>query len=96
MSRASEQNLADLHGELAKELTTRIKEGEKKIELVDCEGTVKEHEIMLPVGANVLSVARQFLKDNHIEAAGESKPLDNLVNSLPFDEEENTADGTFN
>jgi len=88
MSKASEQALDALHGALANELSTRIKEGEKKIELVDCDGHVQEHEVTLPVGANILSVARQFLKDNHVEAGAQSQAIADLVDSLPFDEEE--------
>ena len=98
MSRkATEDALDSLHGQLARELTDRIKNGEKKIELVDCEGEVVEHETRFPAGANVLSVARQFLKDNHIEAGMENKPLNDLVDSLPFDEEsEEEASGSIN
>jgi len=92
MSRkATEDKLNDLHGALAHELTDRIKNGEKKIELVDCDGEVVEHVVKLPVAANTLSVARQFLKDNHIEAGPENKPLGDLVDSLPFDEQEDTS-----
>ena len=94
--KATEAALASLHGILADELADRIKNGEKKIELVDCEGTVVEHEIKLPAGANVLSVARQFLKDNHIEAGPANEKLADLVNSLPFDGEQETTDGPFN
>jgi hypothetical protein len=95
--KATEDKLNELHGALAKELTTRITKGEAKIELVDCEGEVKEHKVMLPVGANTLSVARQFLKDNHIESGPENKPLADLVDSLPFDEEEEEgASGSVN
>jgi hypothetical protein len=52
---------------------------------------VVEHETKFPVAANTLSVARQFLKDNHIEAGPENKPLGDLVDSLPFDEQEDTS-----
>jgi len=90
MSKATEDALNSLHGSLATELTDRIKNGEKKIELVDCDGHVQEHEVRLPAGANVLSVARQFLKDNHVEAGPENKELADLVDSLPFDEKEGT------
>ncbi len=86
MSKATEDSLDSLHGQLARELTDRIKNGEKKIELIDCDGMVQEHEVRVPAGANVLSVARQFLKDNHIEAGTNSKPLADLVDSLPFEE----------
>ena len=86
--KATEDKLNELHGALAQELTDRIKNGEKKIELVDCDGEVVEHEVKFPVAANTLSVARQFLKDNHIEAGSDSKPLGDLVDSLPFDDNE--------
>jgi hypothetical protein len=95
--KASEDALASLHGALANELAYRIKNGEKKIELVDCDGIAVEHETKLPVGANVLSVARQFLKDNHIEAGIENKELADLVDTLPFDEEqEQVSNGKVN
>jgi hypothetical protein len=88
MAKATEDKLNTLHGALAEELTDRIKNGETKLELVDCDGEVKEVEVKFPVAANTLSVARQFLKDNHIEAGPENKPLGDLVDSLPFDEKE--------
>ena len=88
--KASEEQLAELHGALAEELTKRITKGETKIELVDCDGMVKEQEIVQPVTAPTLSVARQFLKDNHIESdpANDSK-LGDLVDTLPFVGENN-------
>jgi hypothetical protein len=87
-NKATEDKLDSLHGALAQELTTRIKDGDKVVELIDCDGHVQEHEKTVPVGANILSVARQFLKDNHIEAGADNKPLADLVDSLPFDEAE--------
>jgi len=95
MSKATEEALDNLHGELARELTKRITKGEERIELVDCDGHVKEHTVMHPVGAPTLSVARQFLKDNHVEADPENnKEFGDLVDKLPFIEEA-LKDGTF-
>ena len=97
MSKATEESLDKLHGELAKELTKRITKGEARVELIDCDGTVKEHTVMHPVGAPTLSVARQFLKDNHVEAnPNTNKEFGDLVDKLPFDEVEEKRSGTFN
>jgi hypothetical protein len=85
--KATEKELASLHGELAKELTKRIKGGDTRIELIDLDGAVTPKEFKEPVGANILSVARQFLKDNHIEAGLDTPEMADLVNSLPFDDE---------
>ena len=86
--KATEAALASLHSALADELADRIKNGESKIDLVDCEGTVVEHVTKIPAGASTLSVARQFLKDNHIEAGiRDSQPMADLVDSLPFDDD---------
>ena len=39
--------------------------------------------------ASILNVARQFLKDNNIEAIPvEDSPLKSLIDELPFDDEE--------
>ena len=86
--KATEAALASLHGILADELADRIKHGEKKIDLIDCEGTVTEHELRIPAGASTLSVASQFLKDNHIEAGIKDSPqMADLVDTLPFNED---------
>ena len=46
------------------------------------------------VTAADLNVARQFLKDNHIEASAEpGSPLDDLRRDLPFADADSIADG---
>lgn len=58
--------LQALHGQLAKTLLDKIKDG--------------------TATAADLSVARQFLKDNGIDALpNENTPLRNLADQLPFD-----------
>lgn len=79
MSKASEDALSDLHASLANVLKTAI-------------GQV-DPETGLPP-ANILSVARQFLKDNFITADAGSKtsPLGQLVAGMPqFDEDGNVV-----
>ena len=89
MNKATEESLDKLHGSLAKELTERITKGEARIELINCDGEVQEHIVMHPVGAPTLSVARQFLKDNHVEADAETNSdFGDLVDSLPFNDKE--------
>lgn len=65
MTKATEEALDALHGQLAKSLKDRIADGSAT--------------------AADLSVARQFLKDNGIDAVPKKgSPLDDLKNSLPF------------
>lgn len=94
MTQASDKELGDLHGSLAKVLADAIKDGEyllnKEGDLVlDPDGV----PIRKPAPASVLSVARQFLKDNHMEAQAGNKDmsaidqaLDDMKN-MPFDGE---------
>jgi hypothetical protein len=71
-----------LHEVLAKSLADAITEG---VPVKDDEtGTVYK----APAPAALLSVARQFLKDNNIEAvATPDSPVGRLANSLPFEGE---------
>lgn len=78
MNKADEKELAGLHGELAKVLKEAITK-----EYVDEAGQP------MPPPAAILNVARQFLKDNKIEAVSvEGSPLHNLAD-LPVFEDDN-------
>lgn len=80
MNKADEKELAGLHGELAKVLKEAITK-----EYVDEAGQP------MPPPAAILNVARQFLKDNKIEAVSvEGSPLHNLAD-LPVFEDENVV-----
>lgn len=80
MNKADEKELASLHGELAKVLKEAIVK-----EYVDEAGQP------MPPPAAILNVARQFLKDNKIEAVSvEGSPLHNLAD-LPVFEDENVV-----
>lgn len=86
---ATESELASLHRQLAKELTERITEGDYEVALTEDEdGNVIENRVKKPVSPALLNTARQFLKDNNIEASPDSKEMGDLVDSLPFDEHE--------
>ena len=74
MSRATDDLLALLHGELASEFLRRIKDG--------------------TATAADLSAARQFLKDNGVDAVPrQGSPMGDLIQNLPF---EATNDPSFN
>lgn len=69
--KATEDSLATLHMTLAEVLTTKINAASEE---GDSKGL-----------AALLNVARQFLKDNGIEAdLNPGTPMSNLVESLPF------------
>lgn len=88
---ASEKELGNLHGVLAQELADRIKDGEKEIVFTeDDEGNVIENVVRKPAPSAILNVARQFLKDNNIEATRDNEQIKELVDGLPFEEEEDT------
>lgn len=76
MSKASEKALGDLHAQLA----TVLKEG---LSVRDEEGKLN---------TALLSIARQFLKDNHIEVASgvNEGPLHGLAGLPVFDEDSTT------
>lgn len=78
MSRATTGKLAELHKKLAEVLLECIEETAKD-----------ENGNTIPPSPAMLNVARQFLKDNKIEAiAVKGSALDGLSNALPeFDEE---------
>lgn len=74
MSKATDELLDLLHGELAKEFLRRIKDG--------------------TATAADLSAARQFLKDNGIDAIPkQGSPMNDLIQNLPF---EATEDPVYN
>jgi hypothetical protein len=81
MNKADEKALAGLHGKLADVLKEALDQ-----EYIDPDTGAK-----LPPPAAILNVARQFLKDNKIEAvAAEGSPLHNLAD-LPVFEDENVV-----
>jgi hypothetical protein len=81
MNKADEKELAGLHGQLAKVLKDAISQ-----DYLDPDTGEK-----LPPPAAILNVARQFLKDNKIEAVSvEGSPLHSLAD-LPVFEDENVV-----
>jgi hypothetical protein len=89
MSKADEQSLSGLHGKLAEVLTAAISEG---VPLMLNDGTPildKDGQpIRAPAPAAILNVARQFLKDNKIEAiAAQGSPLHSLADLPVFDDD---------
>lgn len=80
MNKADEKALGSLHGKLAEVLKEALEQ-----DYADPETGAK-----LPPPAAILNVARQFLKDNKIEAiAAQGSPLANLANLPVFDEDDN-------
>lgn len=77
MSRASDNFLANLHSMIAEEFARQLKEGTR---VPTKDGFV---ETISPTPA-LLNAARQFLKDNHIEATGgdEDSALNRLAKSM--------------
>lgn len=82
MSKADEKALESLHGQLANVLSEALRK-----EYVD-----PDTGETLPPPAALLNVARQFLKDNKIEAlAVQDSPLARLSDLPVFDEDENVV-----
>ena len=78
MNKADEKSLSGLHGKLAEVLKEALNQ-----EYLDPETGNK-----LPPPAAILNVARQFLKDNKIEAiAAAGSPLHSLADLPVFDDE---------
>lgn len=78
MNNATKEAMGALHGALANTLTDMLTKGETT---VDKDGEV----VTLPPSAATLSVIRQFLKDNGIEAlATPGSPIASLASALPF------------
>lgn len=89
MNKADEKSLSGLHGKLAEVLTAAISEG---IMARDKDGNViVDHDgqpMRDPAPAAILNVARQFLKDNKIEAiAAQGSPLHSLADLPVFDDD---------
>lgn len=92
MGKATELKLGDLHGDLAVELSKRIREGEIEVVMTeDDDGTVVQNEVKKPCASAILNVARQFLKDNGIEADPGDEVMNDLVDELPFSESEDNS-----
>lgn len=80
MNKADEKALGTLHGKLAEVLKEALEQ-----DYSDPETGQK-----LPPPAAILNVARQFLKDNKIEAvAAQGSPLAGLADLPVFDEDDN-------
>lgn len=78
MNKADEKALGSLHGKLADVLRDAISQ-----DYIDPDTGLK-----LPPPAAILNVARQFLKDNKIEAlAAEGSPLAGLADLPVFDDD---------
>lgn len=82
MSKASDKELSELHGALAATLADAIREGEivttKDGEPIEVDGKL----LKKPAAASLLSVARQFLKDNHIESGMGNKDMNALEQAM--------------
>lgn len=77
-NKADEQSLGELHGTLASVLKNAL---EPQYD--------PETGAQLPPNAAILNVARQFLKDNKIEAiAAQGSPLAGLADLPVFDEDD--------
>lgn len=77
MNKADEQALGSLHGKLAEVLKDALSQS-----YLDDQGNPA------PPPAAILNVARQFLKDNKIEAvAAQGSPLHDLADLPVFDED---------
>jgi hypothetical protein len=82
MNKADEKALGSLHGKLADVLR----------EALEQDYTDPDTGSKLPPPAAILNVARQFLKDNKIEAiAAQGSPLAGLADLPVFDEDENVV-----
>lgn len=73
----SSKALQDLHSELAKVLSKAIREGISVKD--DTTGQVSKE----PAPAAILNVARQFLKDNNIQATEDNPDIKGIVEGLP-------------
>lgn len=77
MSKASEEALAELHSLLAKALTGIIKDG---VTITDKDG----NPVKVSAPANYFKEAREFLKDNGVEALPTAPTVKGLADALPF------------
>lgn len=78
LNKADEKALGSLHGKLAEVLTEALSQ----------EYTDPDSGLPVPPPAAILNVARQFLKDNKIEAiAAQGSPLGDLSDLPVFDDD---------
>jgi hypothetical protein len=82
---ATEEQLSELHAELARQLKEAI-QGEPVV--------VDDVVVGKKYNAAALREARQFLTDNNITATLDSKPLKNLVDALPSFEDDPAYEST--
>lgn len=93
MKKADDKELGSLHGALAQTLAAAIREGEPAFTKDGEPITLDGKQVYKPVGASLLSVARQFLKDNRIEAGlgnKDTSALEQAMNdmqNMPYDGE---------
>ena len=74
----SEEELNELHGQLGRTLKNIILGGEV---VIDKQG----NPVSLTPSPALLNVARQFLKDNNVQAKADKNPyLGELLDDLPF------------
>lgn len=73
---ANEKKLVDLHSMLAEEFLTQIQDGEVEISEITGE------EVRKPPSAALLSAARQFLRDNHIDTNASKLTKDSTIVKL--------------
>ncbi len=77
LRKAGEEFMADIHAELAQELSRQMREG---TEIVDKKGRVTK---VAPTPA-LLNVIRQFLRDNGVQSKPEmNTDVGELLNNLP-------------
>lgn len=86
MSKASQAAMAELHALLAKALTSIVKDG---VTMLDRQG----NEVKVAAPASYFKEAREFLKDNGVEALPTANQgLKDLAASLPFPSPEDIED----
>lgn len=87
MSKASKTAMDELHALLATALTGIIRDG---VTIMDKEGNA----VKVSAPATFFKEAREFLKDNGVEALPEAnKGLQNLASSLPFPAPDDEGEG---
>jgi hypothetical protein len=89
-SKATLEALDALHGALAAEMASNLKDGEKVV-AKDAEGNPQV--LRVGVSAAMVGQIRQFLKDNNIEVdkTHGAKRFANIVENLPFPGEDDTT-----
>ncbi len=96
MNAADDREMRSLHGELARELADRVKNGDEII--VPAAGEAPASTQRVKASAATLNVARAFLKDNGIEAEApaprKQTPVQELEDAMA-DAEADTEFPTF-